>query len=130
MHNAPGMWLAALTCVTSLDITATLNLNPQHSNSMMHAAMPCNARNLDSEHPAFEPHEACLCAMRYQQTLLEMDLGLDSGHLCPMDYGVFTTHLIYLITEKIYLTFPCLCSSACEHQISVSLNYILLEHLI
>lgn len=55
---------------------------------------------------------------------------LGFGTLCSMDHSVFTIHLIYLITEKIYLPFPCLCSSACELQISVSLDYILLEHLI
>lgn len=58
--------------------------------------MPC----LDSKHPASEPHIACHYAMQWRQTLLEMELGLDSGQLCPMDHSVFTIDLIYSITEK------------------------------
>lgn len=83
-----------------------------------------------TEHPTFRLPGACHHAMQCQQTPLEMDLGLDSGQLCSMGHNVFTIYLLYLITEKVYLTFSCLYSSACEPQINVSLDYTLLERLI
>lgn len=77
--------------------------------------------SLHLEHPTHELHDACLHAMKCQQRLPETG----RGQLCVIGHGVLTLHLIY-----IDFTFSCLSSSACEHHISASWDYSLLQKLI